>query len=82
MSLFGNWSLHLNFTKLNSISLLVAVGLGLLNSYYYVSHYGSNTIYILNESWSYVSSKTFSQPVYLTTIGSSLYATGDKIFGS
>ena len=47
------------------------------NSYYYVSDYGSNTIYILNESGSYVSSKTFSKPVYLTTFGSNLYATGN-----
>ena len=48
----------------------------MLNSYYYVSDYLLNTIFILNESWSYVSSKTFYYPTYLTTIGNSLYATG------
>ncbi len=50
----------------------------MLNSYYFVSDYDLNKIFILNESWSYVSSKTFSSPAYLTTIGNSLYATGDS----
>jgi hypothetical protein len=76
MSLFSNWSLQLNITKINSISLTSAYGFGMLNSYYYVSDYYLNKTFILNESWSYVSSKTFTRPAYLIKIGNSLYATG------
>ena len=78
MSLFCNWSLQLNITKINSVSLSDAIGFGILNSYYYVGDYSLNKIFILNESWSYISSKNFTRPTYLTTIGSSLYATGDN----
>ena len=45
------------------------------NSYYYVSDWNSNKIFNLNESWSYVSSKTFNYPTHLTIIGNNLYAT-------
>ena len=37
-----------------------------------------NKIFILNERWSYVSSKGFSRPVYFTTIGKSLCVTGER----
>jgi hypothetical protein len=79
MSLFCNWSLQINITKINSISLVNAFGFSMFtpsNSYYYVSDWGLNQIFILNESLSYVSNKDFYYPAYLTTIGSSLYATG------
>ena len=46
------------------------------NSYYYVIDWSLNKIFILNESWSYVSSKVFTNPAYLTSIGNNLYATG------
>ena len=50
----------------------------MLNSYYYVSDMFSNKIFIFNESWSYVTSEYFYRPAYFTTIGNSLYATGEQ----
>ena len=81
MSLFSNWTLQSSFTQFNSISLSIATGFAMFtpsNSSNYVSDSGSGKIFILDESWSYVSSKSFSSPSYLTTIGSSLYVTGFK----
>jgi hypothetical protein len=80
MSLFSNWSLQLSFNKINLNILSISHGFAAFtptNSYYYVSDAGLSKIFILNESWWYVSSKTFLQPTYFTTIGSSLYATGE-----
>jgi hypothetical protein len=76
MSLFSNLSLQSSFNQINSASFRGAMGFAMFNSYYYVCDYWLSNIFILNESWSYVSSKVFSNPVYLTTIFSSLYAAG------
>jgi hypothetical protein len=81
MSLFCNWHLQFSFNQINSKSFSTAIGFAILtpsNSYYYVSDHALNEIFILNESWSYLSSKTFSNPAYLITIGISLYATGES----
>ena len=81
MSLFSNLTLQLTFNQIYSTNLTVASAFAMLNSsnlYYYVSDWSLGKIFILNESWSYVSSKTFSSPGYFTTIGTSLYATGEK----
>ena len=70
--------MQLNLTKIKSSNLGNAVGFSMFtpsNSYYYDSDASLSSIFILNENWSYVSSKTFSLPMYLTTIGSSLFAT-------
>jgi DNA-binding beta-propeller fold protein YncE len=78
MSLFSN--LTLSFKQISSTILSSAQAFAKFtpsNSYYYVSDNGLNKIFILNESWSFVPSKAFSIPAYLTAIGSSLYATGD-----
>jgi hypothetical protein len=76
MSLFCNWNLQFSFNQINSTKFLNANGFAIFNSYYYVSDFWLSKIFILNESWSYVSSKVFSNPVYFTTIGSSFYAAG------
>ena len=76
MSLFCNWSLQLSINQINSKNLSFANGFGILNSYYYISDFSLSEIFILNENWSFVSSKVFSNPVYFTSIGSSLYAAG------
>jgi len=81
MSLFSNLSLQLSFNQTNSISFGMAVGFSTFtpsSSYYYVTDWLIDKIFILNESWSHISSKTFYSPSYLTTIGSSLYATGSN----
>jgi len=79
MSLFSNFTLQFRLYQINSNNLVQIMGFAMFtpsNSYYYVSDMGLNKIFILNESWSYVSSKTFSLPAYLTTIGNSIYAIG------
>ena len=71
MSLFRNWTLRFSFNQINSIHLTQAYGFTMFtssNSYYYVSEHNY---------WWYVSSNTFSFPAYLTSIGSSHYATRD-----
>ncbi len=65
MSLFCNWKLQFSFNQINSKMFSEVFGFAMLtpsNSYYYVSDHGLNEIFILNESWSYLSSKTFSNP--------------------
>jgi DNA-binding beta-propeller fold protein YncE len=79
MSLFSYWSSRLNLIKFNGLNFSSAFGFAMFspsNSYYYVSDMGLDKIFILNESWSYVSFKNFNNPGYFTTIGNSLYVTG------
>ena len=75
-----NLTLVLSFNQISSISLYGAQAFAKLtpsNSYYYVVDYSLNQIFIFHDYWSYVSSKSYVSPAYLTTIGSSLYATGE-----
>jgi len=72
---------QLSFDNIDSIGLTKSLGSAMFtpsNSYYYFSDNALNKIFILKEKWSYVSSKVFDSPAYFSTIGSSLYATGDK----
>jgi hypothetical protein len=81
MSIFSNMTILLSFNKTNSIYLKQCLGSAIFtpsNSYYYVSDVGLKKIFILNESWSYVSSKVFDSPAYISTFGNSLYATGNR----
>jgi hypothetical protein len=78
MSLFSNLSLQLSLNKINSENFF---GFGMFtpsSSYYYVSDNALNKIFILNERWSYYSSKEFASPAFFSTIGNSLYATGNR----
>jgi hypothetical protein len=79
VSVFSNLTLQLSFNQINSTNFSAACGFAKFtpsNSYYYVSDWNLNKIFILTESWSFVSSKDFFKPVYFTTIGSSLYVVG------
>ncbi len=81
MSLFSNLSLQLSLKNINSINLFGALGFAMFtpsSSYYYVSDSGLKKIFIFKERWSYYSSKEFASPAFFSTIGNSLYATGDK----
>jgi hypothetical protein len=73
-------TIQLSFDNIDSIRVTKWLGSAMFtpsNSYYYVSSNALNKIFILNESWSYVSSKVFPSPAYFSTIGNSLYATGN-----
>ena len=81
MSLFGNWYFISSYNQINSTNFSYAAGFAMFtpsNSYYYVSDANLNTIFIFYESWSYISSKVFTSPVYLITIGSNLYVVGSS----
>ena len=49
-----------------------------INTTYYVTDYHAGKVYILNDNWSYASFKTFTNPAYMITVGTSLYLTGDS----
>jgi hypothetical protein len=48
------------------------------NASYYVIDHGASRAYILNDDWSYVSYKNFTNPAYMISIGSSIYMTGSS----
>ena len=66
--------------ELNGNSFGYLVGFGIYSSsntvYYYVMDDGDGKVYILNDDWSFISVKTFTNPAYMISIGSSLYMTG------
>ena len=60
-------------------------GFGMYSSfnitYYYLMDWTASKIYILNDKWVSISSRTFSYPSYMISIGNSLYMNGQKNFG-
>ncbi len=46
------------------------------NTTYYLSDYDANLIYLLNDNYNYVASKTISRPAYLITINSNIFIAG------
>ena len=79
--MFNNPSIQSNITQLNGNSFSWLVGFGMFSSsgtvYYYVMDYVANKVFILNDQWSFISSKVFYNPAYIINIGNSLYMTGD-----
>ena len=74
--MFDNSTIQSNFTQFDgNFSLLM--GFGMISSSYYVMDNKANKVYILNDSWSYITFKTFSSPAYMISICNSLYMTGD-----
>jgi DNA-binding beta-propeller fold protein YncE len=47
------------------------------NTLYYVMDSSAGRVYILNDDWSYVSYKNFSNPAHMITISNSVYMTGN-----
>ena len=81
MCLFGNLTIQSTFTELNGTSFSWLISFGMYLSYkisYYAIDFVENKVYILNDKWSFVSSKTFAYPVQMITIGTSLYMSGDS----
>ena len=81
MSVFSSSTIQSNFNQFNGNKFSSLVGFGKHSSsnktYYYVMDWTSNKgVYILNEEWNIISSKYFSYPFYMITIGNSLYMTG------
>ena len=78
--MFSNSSIQSTIEGFNGDSFSYLVGFGMYSSsnttYYYVMDYGASKIYILNDEWSFISAKTFTNPQYMINIGNSLYMTG------
>ena len=79
--MFTNPTIQSSFTALNGNSFRGLVGFGMYSSsgtvYYYLMDYGANKVFILNDQWSFISSKVFTQPQYMISISNSLYMTGN-----
>jgi hypothetical protein len=80
LNTFTNSTLQQNITKINDISLKWVFGFlmsgSLSSTSYYVTDLINNKVYVLNDNWSYVSNKTFSNPALIITIECSLFMTG------
>jgi hypothetical protein len=47
------------------------------NTTYYITDSGCNLIYILNDGWEQITTKSFKSPAYMATSSSNVYITGD-----
>ena len=78
--MFSNPTIQSTFNELNGNSFGWLFGFGMYSSpnttYYYVMDPGSDRVYILNDEWKLTLFKAFSYPLYMITIGNSLYMTG------
>ena len=78
--MFNNATIRSTFNQFNGNSFRVLVSFGMYSSlntvYYYVMDWGASKVYILNDEWKFTSSKSFSHPAYIISIGNSLYMTG------
>ena len=78
--MFTNSTIQSNITQLNGTSFGWLVGFGMYSSsnttYYYVLDYW-NGVYILNDQWSFISFKVFTNPAFMISIDKSLYMTGE-----
>ena len=79
--MFTNPSYQSAITQLNGNSFGQVVGFGMYSSnnttYYYVMEYSYGKVYTLNDQWSFISFKVFTNPCFMINIGNSLYMTGD-----
>ena len=81
--MFNNPSIQSNFNKLNGTVFRGLFGFGMYSSsnpayYYYVMDHSASKVSILNDNWSFISVKTFTNPSYFISIANSLYMTGQK----
>ena len=75
LEVFDCFSLKLNISSFN-VPLTRTLGFGMMidfNVTYYVADFRGNTIFILNDEWKYLTSKSFSNPAYMITIDNNLY---------
>ena len=77
-SIFNNPNIRSNITTFNGTAFSWLVGFGMIYSSYYVMDHTANAVYILNDNWSFVSSKTFLLPAFMITVENSLYLSGNS----
>ncbi len=68
-------------TSINENNFGYLHGFGMIcdfNTSYYVIDFNTNNIVILNDSYGYVTKKTFAQPTYILTMNANLYITGQN----
>jgi hypothetical protein len=84
VSVFTNPTIQSTFYQFNGNSFDGICGFGKYSSsnatYYYVMDFGANKVYILNDDWSFISSKYFVSPSYMILINNSLYMIGDSLY--
>ena len=80
--MFTNPSVQSEISEFNGNSFCGLMGFGMFSSsgtvYYYLMDYDASKVYILDDEWKFISSKTFTKPAYMINIGNSLYMTGQK----
>ena len=78
--MFNNPTIQSTIEKFNGDSFRRLSGFGMYSSsgivYYYGMDCAANTTYILNDEWKLITFKSFLRPVYMISIGNSLYMTG------
>ena len=79
MNVFTNFTLKELIISFNKNNFTFITGFGMIvdfNTSYYVLD--TETIFLLNDNYAYVTQKKFSLPFYLVNTNSSLYITGDE----
>ena len=78
--MFNNPTIQSTIEKFNGDSFRRLSGFGMYSSsgivYYYGMDCAANTTYILNDEWKLITFKSFLRPIYMISIGNSLYMTG------
>ena len=78
--MFTNPNIQSNITQLNGNSFGELCGFGMYSSpgtiYFYVMDFGAYTVYILNDQWSFISTKVFTNPKFMISIIIYYYMTG------
>ena len=81
MSVFSNPTIQSTINQFNGEKFGYLSGFGMYSStnttFYYVMDL-FNEVFILNDEWKFISSKYFSRPINMITIGNSLYMTGHE----
>ena len=76
--MFSNPTIQSTFNQLNGNSFVLTHGFGMYHSFYYYVMDFLKGVHILNDEWKLITFKTFSFPVFMISVGNSLYMTGDK----
>jgi hypothetical protein len=82
VSVLTNPTIQSTFYQFNGNSFGGLCGFGKYSSsnatYYYVMDFGANKVYILNDDWSFISSKYLDSPSGMISINNSLYMIGNS----
>ena len=80
--MFTNSTIQSTFNQSMGMHLFgYLIGFGMYSSpgtvYYYVMDTNANKVFTLNDEWKLISFKSFNSPLYMVSIGNSLYMTGE-----